>query len=111
MDKLRNSLYDEFKPQIKILEEVDLDAGFFDNSTLPLVATKKVTQMRIPPLTMPDNQPEIMPLDGIETPVAAIDLPPAGPLVKPLPDVGDVVYIMKNPLMPWVKAKVRISGV
>lgn len=106
MDGLRNGLYQDFKPQIKMLPELMLDGVSAETPTYPLVATKKVTQMRIPPMNMPDSQPEILPLDSVETQPVVVDLPPSGPLVKPVPEVGDLVYVMKHPLSPWVKAKI-----
>ncbi|XP_046617566.1 histone-lysine N-methyltransferase eggless isoform X1 [Neodiprion virginianus] len=107
MDKLRNRLYDEFKPQIKMLQEIDIDSDSTEIPNYPLVATKKVTQMRAPLVPTSESQPEILPLDGIETQLVVVDLPPAGQLIKPMPDVGDLVYIMKHPLMSWVKGRIQ----
>lgn len=115
MDKLRNNLYSSSKPQIKMMPELQIhDAGSFipEQPRMPLVATKKVTQMRnIPPPRPPlsvsrDTQPEIMPLERVATHKIGIDVPPAGPLVKVQPIVDSVVYVMKHPVVPWIKGKV-----
>lgn len=106
MDKLRNSLYEDFKPRISMLKELNIDADIQETPIFPLVATKKVTQMRVTPRILPDSQPEILPLDQVDNGSIAVDLPPAGPLVKPVPEIGDVVFVMKHPLLSWVKAKV-----
>lgn len=112
MDKLRNSLYEDFRPQIKMLEELQIDDGNIKNIP-PLVATKKVAQMRVPSTTSSsqDNQLEIL---AIETPatkkIMVHNLPAAcGPLVKPTPEPDSNVYITKNPVMPWIRAKVCIE--
>lgn len=83
MDTLRNSLYNEFRPQIEMLQELQLDDGFTDNVLYPLVATKKVTQVRVSPALLQDSQPEILPIEQENRQIAALDLPPTGPLVKP----------------------------
>jgi len=41
MDKLRNNLYDDYRPQIKMLEELQINDEITENA-YPLVATKKV---------------------------------------------------------------------
>lgn len=108
MDKLRNNLYDEFKPQIKMLEELEINDQPA-KIVYPFVATKKVTQVRIPPnASLQDNQPEILPIEQDIKEVIAPNLPPTGPLVKPTPEVDNVVYTMKSSLKSWTKAKVRI---
>lgn len=107
MDNLRNSLYDEFRPQIQMLQELQINDGPPESTLYPLVATKKVTQVRIPPAALlQDNQPEILPIERDQKQVAGLDLPPAGPLTKPQIDVDSIVYVMKHPLMPWIKARV-----
>lgn len=108
MDKLRNELYDEYKPQIKMLEELQINDG--PTETLyPFVATKKVTQVRVAPTILShDNQVEILPIERDAKEIAVPNLPPIGSLVKSVPEIDNVIYIMKNPLMPWQKAKVRI---
>lgn len=107
MDKLRNRLYEEYKPQIKLLEEVNINDG--PKETLyPYVATKKVTQASIAPSPLSqDNQVEILPIERDAKEMAIPKLPPAGPLVKTVPEIDGLIYVMKNPLMPWQKAKVR----
>ncbi|XP_012264079.2 histone-lysine N-methyltransferase SETDB1 [Athalia rosae] len=107
MDRLRNSLYDDFKPQIRMLPELDADVETTETLPFPLVATKKVTQMRIVPPALPDSQPEILPCDEIEAQVDKVDLPPAGLLKKSTPEVSDAVFVMKHPLMAWVEARVQ----
>ncbi|XP_003700184.1 SET domain bifurcated histone lysine methyltransferase eggless [Megachile rotundata] len=108
MDILRNSLYDEFRPQIKMLEELQIDDDYVDNNIYPLVATKKVTQIRLPSATLlQDSQPEILPIEQESTHVVDVDLPPIGVLMKPQIEVDNIVFIMKHPLMPWVKGKVQ----
>ncbi|CAK9831696.1 Histone-lysine N-methyltransferase eggless [Anthophora retusa] len=108
MDTLRNSLYDEFKPQIEMLQELQIDDGYMDNVFYPLVATKKVTQVRVAPTTLSqDSQPEVLPIEQDNRQIVVLDLPPIGPLVKPPIDVDSIVYIMKHPLMPWIKGKVQ----
>lgn len=107
LDKLRNSLYDEFKPSIKMMEELTICDGVPDNNQFPLVATKKVTQIRnTPTVPVPDNQPIILEEIERDNVKAAADLPPLGLLVKPVPDVDTPVLIMKHALIPWLKAKV-----
>lgn len=107
MDKLRNELYEDFRPQIKMLEELQINDGVTEN-VHPLVATKKVTQVRIPPATLPqDNQLEVLAIEPSNIKKAVIPkLPPTGLLVKSPPKIDSIVYIMKNPVMPWIKAKV-----
>ena len=107
MDTLRNSLYNEFRPQIEMLQELQLDDGFTDNVLYPLVATKKVTQVRVSPALLQDSQPEILPIEQENRQIAVLDLPPTGPLVKPPIEVDSHVYVMKHPLMPWIKGKVQ----
>lgn len=108
LDKLRNSLYEEFKPTIKMMEDLTICDGVQDNNQFPLVATKKVTQIRnTPTVSAPlDNQPIILEEIERDTVKAAADLPPLGLLVKPVPDVDTAVLIMKHALIPWLKAKV-----
>ncbi|XP_076163343.1 SET domain bifurcated histone lysine methyltransferase eggless [Ptiloglossa arizonensis] len=107
MDTLRNSLYDEFRPQIQMLQELQIDDVSMDNVSYPLVATKKVTQVRVSPALLQDSQPEILPIEQDNKQIIALDLPPTGPLVRPQIDVDAIVYIMKHPLMPWIKGKVQ----
>lgn len=107
MDTLRNSLYDEFRPQIQMLQELQIDDVSMDNVSYPLVATKKVTQVRVSPALLQDSQPEILPIEQDNKQIIALDLPPTGPLVRPQIDVDAIVYIMKHPLMPWIKGKVN----
>ncbi|XP_012219332.1 histone-lysine N-methyltransferase eggless [Linepithema humile] len=108
MDRLRNSLYDDFRPQIKMIEELQIDDGSIQNIP-PLVATKKVTQIRVPSTTLSqDNQLEILAIEPPTTKKIMVhNLPAAcGPLVKPTPEPDSNVYITKNPIMPWIRAKV-----
>jgi len=107
MDKLRNNLYDDYRPQIKMLEELQINDEITENA-YPLVATKKVTQVRVPPSSLlQDNQLEVLAIEPLGTKEIVIpNLPPTGPLVKRAPEVDDIVYIMKSPVMPWIKAKV-----
>ncbi|XP_046146084.1 histone-lysine N-methyltransferase eggless [Osmia bicornis bicornis] len=108
MDILRNRLYDEFRPQIQMLQELQIEDEYVDNNLYPLVATKRVTQMRFPSaVLLQDSQPEILPIEQEHKQVAAVNLPPMGVLVKRPIDVDSTVYIMKHPLMPWVKGKVQ----
>ncbi|XP_050588559.1 histone-lysine N-methyltransferase eggless isoform X2 [Bombus affinis] len=108
MDMLRNNLYDEFRPQIQMLQELQINDGYVDNGLYPLVATKKVTQIRIASSsTLEDNQPEVLPIEQDNSQVVVLDLPPIGPLVRAQIDIDSIVYIMKHPLMPWIKAKVQ----
>ncbi|XP_068979687.1 histone-lysine N-methyltransferase eggless [Bombus flavifrons] len=108
MDMLRNNLYDEFRPQIQMLQELQINDGYVDNGFYPLVATKKVTQIRIASSsTLEDNQPEVLPIEQDNSQVVVLDLPPIGPLVRAQIDIDTIVYIMKHPLMPWIKAKVQ----
>jgi histone-lysine N-methyltransferase SETDB1 len=110
MDKLRNQLYEDFRPQIKMLEEVEINDGAVEN-IYPIVATKKVTQMRIPSTTLQqDSQLEIVAIEPSDTKKIAIPkLPRIGPLMKRAPVIDDIVYIMKNSVMPWIKAKVYMK--
>ncbi|EFN63124.1 Histone-lysine N-methyltransferase eggless, partial [Camponotus floridanus] len=109
MDKLRNKLYEDFRPQIKMLEELQINDGITEN-VHPLVATKKVTQVRIPSATLSqDNQLEVLAIEPSNITKAIVPkLPPSGFLVKSPPKVDSIVYIMKNPVMPWIKAKVQV---
>lgn len=106
MDTLRNELYDVYRPQIKMVEELQINDGPAD-IVHPFVATKKVTQVRVAPVALPqDNQVEIVPIERDAKEIVIPNLPPSGPLVKAVPDVDSIVYVMKNPLLPWQKAKV-----
>ena len=108
LDKLRNSLYDEFRPSIKMLEDLTICDGVPDNHQFPLVATKKVTQIRPSnSILAPDNQPVILEEIERDSVKVAADLPPPGPLVKTLPEVDTIVLVMKHALIPWLKGKVR----
>lgn len=108
LDQLRNTLYDEFRPSIKMLEDLTICDGVPDNHQFPLVATKKVTQVRPSNSVLPqDNQPVILEEIDRDSVKVAADLPPPGPLVKTLPEVDTVVLIMKHALIPWLKGKVR----
>lgn len=107
MDKLRNNLYKDFRPQIKMLEELQINDEIMEPAH-SLVATKKVTQVRVAPSSLlQDNQLEVLAIEPLGTKEIIVpNLPPTGPLVKRSPQVDDVVYIMKSPVMPWIKAKV-----
>lgn len=107
MDKLRNQLYEDFRPQIKMLEELQINDEAVEN-VCPIVATKKVTQIRIPPtILQQDSQLEILAIEPSDTKKNVIPkLPRTGPLTKRTPVMDDIVYIMKNSVMPWIKAKV-----
>ncbi|XP_018338470.1 PREDICTED: histone-lysine N-methyltransferase SETDB1 isoform X2 [Trachymyrmex septentrionalis] len=107
VDKLRNNLYDDFRPQIKMLEELQINDEITE-AVHPLVATKKVTQVRVPPSSLlQDNQLEVLAIEPSCTKEIIIpNLPPTGPLLKRSPEVDDIVYVMKSPVMPWIKAKV-----
>lgn len=106
MDKLRNELYDVYRPQIKMIEELQINDGPVE-SLYPFVATKKVTQVRVAPPGLPhDSQVEVVPIERDVKEIMIPNLPPSGPLVKAVPDIDNIVYVMKNPLMPWQKAKV-----
>lgn len=107
MDILRNNLYDEFRPQIQMLQELQIDDAYMDNGLYPLVATKKVTQVRVlPSSVLQDSQPEVLPIEQDNKQVVVLDLPPIGPIVRAQIEVDSIVYIMKHPLMPWIKGKV-----
>ncbi|XP_058793331.1 histone-lysine N-methyltransferase eggless isoform X2 [Phymastichus coffea] len=108
LDQLRASLYTEFKPTITMEEELIIDDTVSNTSNYPLVATKKVTQVRAPIKQQPhDSQPEI--LQEVERDnrlIHVMDLPPSGLLIKPVPEIDDFVFTIKHPLFPWVKGKV-----
>ncbi|XP_034935600.1 histone-lysine N-methyltransferase eggless [Chelonus insularis] len=110
MDSIRSSLYDHFKPEIKYLEDIQIDDVPVENNALvPLVATKKVTQIRTPPVAVkiPDNsQIEVMTVEPKEKTSTSYGLPPNGPLIRKPAEVEDLVLVMKHPLIPWRKAKV-----
>ncbi|KAK2580401.1 hypothetical protein KPH14_006152 [Odynerus spinipes] len=107
MDTIRNNLYEEFRPQIRLLQELQIDTNYEEAAVHPLVATKKVTQVRIPPSTVQqDSQPEILPIERDNKQKVILNLPPSGPLIKRQPEIDSIVYIMKHPLLRWVKAKV-----
>lgn len=107
MDKLRNNLYEDFRPQIKMLEELQLSDEITE-SAHTLVATKKVTQVRVPPPSLlQDNQLEVLAIEPSSSKETIVpNLPPTGPLVKRSPQINDTVYIMKSPVVPWIKGKV-----
>ncbi|KAG5343984.1 SETB1 methyltransferase, partial [Acromyrmex heyeri] len=107
VDKLRNNLYEDFRPQIKMLEELQINDEITETAH-PLVATKKVTQVRVPPSSLlQDNQLEVLAIEPSCTKEIIIpNLPPTGPLLKRSPEIDDIVYVMKSPVMPWIKAKV-----
>lgn len=113
LDKLRSNLYYEFKPKIQMLEELKIE-DYPENTNYPLVATKKVTQVR-PPVNktqQQDNQPEILrEVERDNRLIQSMDLPPSGHLVKPVPEVDDYVFTMKHPLFPWIKGKVSLAHV
>ncbi|XP_032664339.1 histone-lysine N-methyltransferase SETDB1 [Odontomachus brunneus] len=106
MDKLRNELYDVYRPKIKMVEELQINDGPVE-SLYPFVATKKVTQVRVTPGLSHDSQVEVVPIERDVKEIVIPNLPPAGPLVKAVPDVDNIVYVMKSPLMPWQKAKIQ----
>lgn len=107
MDKLRNRLYDEYKPKIQMVPELQINDGITENY-YPFVATKKVTQMRIPHnITVPqDSQPEVLPIEQKNKELPVPSLPRVGPVVRIHPETDSLVYVMKSPLMPWIRAKV-----
>ncbi|XP_066600380.1 histone-lysine N-methyltransferase eggless isoform X2 [Prorops nasuta] len=106
LDGLRKTFYDDFRPQIKLLKELQIEDPPNAGNSVPLVATKRVTQVRASSRTQ-DNQLEVLPLEGDWSESRSSMLPPTGPLVKTIPEVDYAVFIMKNPLMPWVKGKVQ----
>ncbi|XP_071636747.1 histone-lysine N-methyltransferase eggless isoform X1 [Temnothorax longispinosus] len=108
MDKLRNNLYEDFRPQIKMLEELQINDEITETAH-PFVATKKVTQVRVPPSSsLQDNQLEVLAIEPSSSKqIIAPKLPPPGPVVKRSPEVDDIVYIMKSPVMPWLKGKIQ----
>ncbi|EZA49535.1 hypothetical protein DMN91_006300 [Ooceraea biroi] len=107
MDKLRNRLYEDFRPQITMLDELEINDGA--EGVYPIVATKKVTQMRVPCTTLQqDSQLEILAIEPSSAKNNVIPkLPPTGQLVKRTPMIDSIVYIMKSSVMPWIKAKVQ----
>jgi histone-lysine N-methyltransferase SETDB1 len=109
LDKLRTSLYNEFKPKIEMLEDLKIEDSV-ESVIYPLVATKKVTQVRVPPKQQhQDSQPEILrEVERDNRLIQSMDLPPSGQLIKPVPEVDDFVFTMKHPLFPWIKGKVDI---
>lgn len=108
MDQLRNTLYMNYRPEIKMLEELQLNDEITETTAHTLVATKKVTQVRVPPSSLlQDNQLEVLAIEPSNSKEIIVpNLPPTGPLIKRSPQVDDFVYIMKSPVMPWLKAKV-----
>ncbi|XP_039301848.1 histone-lysine N-methyltransferase eggless isoform X2 [Solenopsis invicta] len=107
MDKLRNNLYEDFRPQIKMIEELQISDAITENAH-SFVATKKVTQVRVPPSSLQDNQLEVLAIEpSSNKQTKVLNLPPTGPLVKRPPEIDDIVYIMKNAVVPWIKAKVQ----
>ncbi|KAL0130171.1 hypothetical protein PUN28_002046 [Cardiocondyla obscurior] len=106
MNKLRDNLYEDFRPQIKMLEELQITDDITE-TIHPLVATKKVTQIRSPPLLVQDNQLEVLAIEPSSSKLSKIpNLPPTGPLVKGTPEADSIVYIMRSPVMPWLKARI-----
>ncbi|XP_012530724.1 histone-lysine N-methyltransferase eggless isoform X2 [Monomorium pharaonis] len=108
MDKMRNDLYEDFRPQIKMLEELQINDTITEN-VHSLVATKKVTQVRVPPSSLlQDNQLEVLAIEPSNSKETIVhNVPPTGPLIKRSPEVDDIVYVMKNPVVPWIKAKIQ----
>ncbi|XP_015115678.1 histone-lysine N-methyltransferase eggless [Diachasma alloeum] len=128
MDMIRNSLYDAFRPDIKMLADLSIDDGpsmvppqapqasprplqRAEPPGHPTVATKKVTQVKIPAAAPPkaqDNQVEIMPIvEKVEKQTLGYGLPAHGKLILRPAEVDNIVLVMKHPLMPWIKAKVH----
>ncbi|KAI4479208.1 hypothetical protein M0804_011347 [Polistes exclamans] len=106
LDTLRNNLYEDFRPQIQMLQELQINIDCEENN-YPLVATKKVTQVRNTPCKLQqDTQPDILPIERDNKQVVGLNLPPSGPLVKPQPEPDTIIYVMKHPLMRWIKGKV-----
>lgn len=109
MDKLRNKLYEDFRPQIKMLEELQITDEPVENIHLT-IATKKVTQIQHLSTTLPQDQPDIMAIKTCNK-TTIPNLPPNGPFFKRRPEVDLNVLVMKSPVMPWIKAKVCILSV
>lgn len=104
MDKLRNKLYEDFRPQIKMLEELQITDEPVENIHLA-IATKKVTQIQHLSTILTQDQPDVMAIKTCNK-TTVPNLPPNGPLFKRRPEVDLNVLVMKSPVMPWIKAKV-----
>ncbi|KAL7299254.1 hypothetical protein TKK_0007844 [Trichogramma kaykai] len=112
LDSYRRQLYDEFKPDIKMLEELTIndDNATTNTSSSAQVATKKVTRGQCSNLSnsIVDNQPEILQVAAPSNKLlGTMNLPPTGQLIKPVPEIDDYVFTMKHPLFPWIKGKVQ----
>lgn len=111
VDKLRNNLYEDFKPHIKMIEELQISDEI--KEVTPLVATKKVTRVcKVLPSSLQENQLEVLAIEPSSSKEIKLpNLPPTGALFKRPPVVDDIVYIMKSPVMPWIRAKVKFVKV
>jgi len=90
-----------------MIEELQINDEIKEAPT-SLVATKKVTWVRkVLPSSLQENQLEVLAIEPSGSKeIKLFDLPPTGPLFKRPPVVDDIVYIMKSPVMPWIRAKV-----
>lgn len=106
VDKLRNKLYEDFKPHIKMIQELQINDEIKEAAP-QLVATKKVTRVRkVLPSLLQENQLEVLAIEPFSKQIRLPDLPPTGALSKRPPVVDDIAYVMKSPVMPWIRAKV-----
>ncbi|KAJ8687450.1 hypothetical protein QAD02_023244 [Eretmocerus hayati] len=91
LDQQRSMLYDEFKPSIKMLEELKIEDCI--GAPNPLVVSKKVPQNRQQNNSIvQDSQPEI--LQEVERDnrlLQDMHLPPSGRLIKPVPGMDEFV--------------------
>lgn len=101
MDSLRNSLYSGCVPEIRMLEELQIHdpPPAKSPSVVPTISPTKQT-----PSNFTDS--EVTPLHAVNRSLG-YDLPPQGPFSKQFPEVETKVFVMKHPLMPWVRGKVQ----
>ncbi|XP_043284861.1 histone-lysine N-methyltransferase eggless [Venturia canescens] len=103
MDSLRKSLYSTCVPEIKMLQELQIS----DPPKIPIITGNN------PPIKRQTPGSSIAATDCDVTPLHAVnrslgyDLPPQGTFTKQMPEVDYKVFVMKHPLMPWVRGKVQ----
>lgn len=104
MDSLRNTLYSSCVPEIRMLQELQI-------CDPPVVKPQVMPSKNLPIKRQPPPAPVVPTTDCDVTPLHAVnrslgyDLPPQGPFKKELPEVESKVFVMKHPLMPWVRGK------
>ena len=102
-------MYAGYVPEIKMLEELTIHDPPLQKPAAQIQIARARPSMtslsrHVPATTANDS--EVMPLHAVDRSVG-YDLPPLGPLVRQFPEVDTQVFVMKHPLMPWIKGKVQ----